>query len=239
MTAGAATATKTVLVADDTAFVRDRFKAALEAAGHSTRVASTGPELVELVRQGRTRFNLIVIDLHLPQGQGLQLLRQVQALGCTSPIVIFSGTIAAAADVRELVALGVAGYINEYTAAQNILPALAPHLFPDHYRRRTSPRVALGIPIAYRFGNTIATATMVNVSNGGMAIRTTNVLQVGTTMKVHFRLPGTAHDVDADAVVRWGEHKTSMGTSFTQMTGDGQLIVDSFVEAHFFSNRRA
>ena len=34
----------------------------------------------------------------------------------------------------------VAGYINEYSAVQHIVPALAPHLFPDHYNRRSSPR---------------------------------------------------------------------------------------------------
>ena len=35
---------------------------------------------------------------------------------------------------------------------------IAPHLFPDNFNRRGSPRVVLGIPVAYRFGNTIAAA---------------------------------------------------------------------------------
>ena len=74
------------------------------------------------------------------------------------PILVFSGTIATADEVRELAALGVAGYINEYSAVQHILPSLAPHLFPDNFNRRGSPRVVLGIPVAYRFGNTIAAA---------------------------------------------------------------------------------
>ena len=51
-------------------------------------------------------------------------------------VVIFSGTIANADEVRELAALGVAGYINEYSAVQHILPSLAPHLFPDSFSRR-------------------------------------------------------------------------------------------------------
>ena len=74
------------------------------------------------------------------------------------PIVVFSGTIASAGEVRELSSLGIAGYVNEYSATQHVLPALAPHLFPDSFNRRGSPRVALGVPIAYRFGNTIAAA---------------------------------------------------------------------------------
>lgn len=239
MTTGAMTEVRRVLVADDTAFVRDRFKAAIEAAGHEAAVAGTASDALSLLHAG-TRFDLIILDLQLPQGHGLELLRAMHAAQDShGPIVVFSGTIASVADASQLAALGVAGYINEYTSAQNILPALAPHLFPDHYQRRTSPRVALGIPIAYRFGNTIATATMVNVSHGGVGIRTTNALDSGTTVKVRFRLPGTPHEIDADSVITWSQKGVGMGVQFTQLTGDGQAIVDDFVQAHFFSNRKA
>ena len=97
--------------------------------------------------------------------------------GCRS--LVFSGTIASADEVRELAALGVAGYVNEYSAVQHILPSLAPHLFPDSFNRRGSPRVVLGIPIAYRFGNTIAAALTLNLSRGGIAVRTTSPLEAG------------------------------------------------------------
>ena len=92
------------------------------------------------------------------------------------PILVFSGTIASAEEVRDLAALGVAGYVNEYSAVQHILPSLAPHLFPDNFNRRGSPRVVLGIPVAYRFGNTIAAALTLNLSKGGVAIRTMSPL---------------------------------------------------------------
>ena len=239
MTAEAMHVVRTVLVADDTAFVRDRFKAAIEAGGHHAFAVGSGSELIALVRTGDIRFDLIVLDLQLPNGRGVELLRALQATNRCGPIVVFSGTIANVADVRDLGALGVAGYINEYTSAQNILPALAPHLFPDHYRRRASPRVALGIPVAYRFGNTIATATMINVSQGGLGIRTANVLEPGTSLKVRFRLPGTGRDVDADGTIAWVQRKIGMGVQFAQVAGDGQTLLDHFVQAHFFTNRRA
>ena len=92
------------------------------------------------------------------------------------PILVFSGTISSADEVRELAALGVAGYVNEYSAVQHILPSLAPHLFPDNFNRRGGPRVVLGIPVAYRFGNTIAAALTLNLGKGGIAIRTTSPL---------------------------------------------------------------
>jgi uncharacterized protein (TIGR02266 family) len=235
---GTMTAVRTVLVADDTAFVRERFKSAIESAGHQVFTAGTAQELLSLVRSTNVHLDLIVLDLQLPHGSGVELLRVLHKTEGHAPIVIFSGTIASADTARELGGLGVAGYINEYTAAQNILPALAPHLFPDHYRRRTTPRVALGIPVAYRFGNTIATATMVNVSQGGLGIRTTNLLEIGTSIKVRFRLPGTVREVDAEGFVAWADRKLGMGMQFTNVAVEDQKIIDAFVQAHFFTNRK-
>jgi hypothetical protein len=102
----------------------------------------------------------------------------------------FSGTIASAQEVRELAALGVAGYVNEYTAVQHIVPSLIPHLAADQQNRRSSPRAVAAVAVSYRFGNTIAAALTLNVSRGGLAIRTTSALDVGTGLKVRFRLPG-------------------------------------------------
>ena len=41
---------KTVVVADDTAFVRDRFRAALENAGHKAIVVKSAAELLARIR---------------------------------------------------------------------------------------------------------------------------------------------------------------------------------------------
>ena len=239
MTASTLVAVKTVLVADDTAFVRDRFKAALEGAGHRAVVVGTGPELLAKLRAEASRIDLVVLDLRLPQGHGVELLRGLRKAGVQTPVVVFSGTIASAAEVRDLALLGVSGYINEYTSVQHILPSLAPHLFPDHYNRRSSPRVVLGIPVSYRVGNTIAAALTLNVSRGGLAIRTTSLLEIGTTVKVRFRLPSVKKDVEAEARIAWVDRRVGMGLQFTTMDEANQSAIGGFVQSHFFSNRKA
>ena len=162
--------TKTVVVADDTAFVRDRFRTAIENAGHKVLLVKSAAELLARVRADLDRIDLIVVDLRLPHAPGVDLVRSIRKLDDGRlPVLIFSGTIANADEVRDLAALGVAGYVNEYSAVQHILPSLAPHLFPDNFNRRSSPRVVLGIPIQYRFGNTIAAALTLNLSRGGIA----------------------------------------------------------------------
>src|SRR5688572_11358435 len=137
-----AVASKTVIVADDTAFVRDRFRSALQSAGHRASIVSDAPSLLARVREDSSKVDLVVTDLRLPTMQGTALVRALRGIaGFQAPIVVFSGTIANADEVRELSLLGVAGYINEYSAVQHNVPALSPHLFPDQYRLRTSPRM--------------------------------------------------------------------------------------------------
>src|SRR5213082_917220 len=210
--ASTSVSTKTVVVADDTAFVRDRFRTAIEQAGHKAIVVKSAAELLARVRGDLETIDLVIVDLRLPHAPGVDLIRSIRKLDEGKlPVLIFSGTIASADEVRELAALGVAGYVNEYSAVQHILPSLAPHLFPDNFNRRGSPRVVLGIPVAYRFGNTIAAALTLNLSKGGVAIRTMSPLEQHAKVRVRFRLPGSKVDVEADSRVAWSDRRTGMG----------------------------
>jgi len=235
-----AVSSKTVVVADDTAFVRDRFRTAVENAGHKAIIVKSSAELLARLRADLPTIDLIVLDLRLPQAPGVELVKSIRKLDDGKlPVLIFSGTIASADEVRELAALGVAGYVNEYSAVQHILPSLAPHLFPDNFNRRASPRVVLGIPIQYRFGNTIAAALTLNLSRGGIAIRTTSPLENGAKIKVRFRMPGAKKDIDAEGRVAWSDRRVGMGIQFEKVEPANQSLIDQFVDAHFFSNRKA
>ncbi len=231
---------KTVVIADDTAFVRDRFRTAVENAGHKAITVKSAAELLARVQADLDQVDLIVLDLRLPHAPGVELVRSIRKLDDGRlPILVFSGTIASADEVRDLAALGVAGYVNEYSAVQHILPSLAPHLFPDNFNRRSSPRVVLGIPIQYRFGNTIAAALTLNLSHGGIAIRTTSPLENGVKIKVRFRMPGSSRDLDAEGHVAWSDRRVGMGVQFEAVEPESQTIIDNFVDAHFFTNRKA
>src|SRR5256886_10528391 len=233
---GSAVTAKTVVVADDTAFVRDRFRTAVEGAGHKAIAVKRAAELLARVRADLDQIDLIVLDLRLPHAPGVDLVRGIRKLDEGKlPVLIFSGTIASADEVRELAALGVAGYVNEYSAVQHILPSLAPHLFPDNFNRRGSPRVVLGIPIQYRFGNTIAAALTLNLSHGGIAIRTTSPLDGGSQIKVRSRMPGSKKDIAAEGRVAWSDRRVGMGLQFETLDPAQQTLIDNFVDAHFFS----
>jgi len=231
--------TKTIIVAGDTADVRDRFSHALTGAGHTPLPIDTAVALLARVRDDVLSIDLIVLDLHLSDSDGVELVRAIRRLEGTRrlPLVVFSGTIGSAEDVRDLAALGVSGYVNEHSVPQNILPSLAPHLFPDNFNRRGSPRVVLGIPVSYQLGNTIAAALTLNLSKGGLAVRTMSPLQQGSKITARFRLPDGKTDVETESRISWSDRRIGMGVQFEKVEPADQGAIDEFVDRHFSSNR--
>jgi uncharacterized protein (TIGR02266 family) len=225
---------KTVVVASDTPFVRDRFKSALDAAGHRALIVKSVAQLLVNVRADFDDLDLIVLDLRLPNS-GIELVKRIRKLdGGRLPILLFSGGVQSVDEVRELAALGVAGYLNEYSAAEHILPSIAPHLFPGTFHKREFPRVVMGIPVSYRIGKTITAAIGMDLSGGGLAIRTNNPPVRGTVVKVKFALPGSKRELEVEGVVTWSVGKAGVGLQFTKVKAADQNAINSFVEQHFF-----
>jgi uncharacterized protein (TIGR02266 family) len=226
---------KTVAVTSSTQFVRDRFKTALDAAGHRALMVKSVAQLLAHVRADFEDLDLIVLDLKMPHAAGVDLVKRIRKLDSGRlPILVLSGSVTSVEEVRELAALGVAGYLNEYIAVEHILPSMAPHLFPETFNRRENPRVVMGIPVSYRIGKTIAAALALNVSSGGVAIRTSNPAVRGTALKLKFALPGSKKEIETEAVVCWSDQKAGMGVQFTKVKPTDQQILNGFVEAHFF-----
>jgi CheY-like chemotaxis protein len=116
---------KCVVIADDSASVRDRFRTTAESAGHRAIAVRSAAELFARVPADLDRLDLLVVDLRLPHCAGAELIRTVRKPDDGRlPILAFSGTVSSAEEVRELAALGGAGYVNEYSAVQHILPSL-------------------------------------------------------------------------------------------------------------------
>jgi uncharacterized protein (TIGR02266 family) len=221
--------TKTVLVAHRAGHVRDRFAAALADAHHRYVLAGTAPAALQAAA-AEHGISLALVDLGL-QEDGVALVRALRRPHAV-PVVVFSGSIASAAVLPQLAQSGVVGYVNDHAATPQILPALAPHLFPDSFNRRTSVRVALGVPVSYRTGRSPVGAVTLNVAKGGIAIRTMNPATRGAPIHVKFRLPGVVTEIEASGHVAWSDGKVGMGVQFDRISAAHQAVLDAFVDEH-------
>ena len=227
---------KTVIVAIDNTNVSGRFSTTLQEAGHRTIDVRTREELLHRLRMPSVVADLVVLDLRLGE-QGIELVSALRMLDSKIPIVVFSGSVGSTADVRELAKLGVDSYMNEHCTARDIVPSLAPRLFPDNFNRRTGTRILLDLPIAYRFADSIATAPTLNLSRSGLAVRTMTPVEVGTKVHVRFRLPCSESDIEIDCRVAWSNRRIGMGLQFEKIRNLDQLALDEFVDQHIFDDR--
>ena len=225
-----AASSRTVMIASGATGVRARFAEALQRAGHRTLEAGRTGDLLVSVDTDRLGVDLVLLDLGLAGGDRVSLVRRLGDRAVSLPTIIFSGSIVGADEVRELAAIGVSGYVNEHLDAEQILPSLGPHLFPERFDRRGSRRVVLAIPVSYRFDDTIAGALTLNISKGGLAISTMTPLAISTEARARFRLPGSEGEIGATSRVVWSDRRVGMGLQFEQVDAGDQTVIDDYVD---------
>jgi CheY-like chemotaxis protein len=197
--------------------VRERFAAACADAQHAFVMAATAPAARQAGADAARPVHLALVDLGLADaGDGIALVHVLARMpeGRPRPVVVFAGSVQSAADIQALNAARIAGYVNEFATTAQILPALAPHLFPDSFNRRASARVPLEMPIVLRSGDAVAGAMTVNVGRGGVAIRTMQPIAASSIVSMTFRLPGTAEEVAVDGRVAWTDRTLMVGVQF-------------------------
>lgn len=223
---------KTILIAHHAADIRDRVAAALADARHDYVTAGTADAALEAAGDETRPISLAVIDLDLTTDAAAFVGAIKQRSERNVPVVIFAGSVRSGADVPTLLAAGVSGYLNEHAATAQLVPALAPHLFPDSFDRRSSPRVTLGIPVSYRAGQTIAGALTLNIGKGGVGIRTMSPVPAGSPIQIKFRLPAGTTDIEATGRVAWSNRQVGFGIQFERVDAQAQTAIDGFVDAN-------
>lgn len=78
-----------VHVIDDDSAVRNSLRFLLKAAGYEAATYASGPEL--LSQAGDLRPGCIVTDVRMPEMNGLELVRQLKALGVPHPVIVMTG----------------------------------------------------------------------------------------------------------------------------------------------------
>ena len=78
-----------ILVVDDEIGIRGAVQRALERAGHEIMLAVDGLEAARAIRE--VGADLALIDIHMPNMDGMELLITLQAIAPTMPVVVMSG----------------------------------------------------------------------------------------------------------------------------------------------------
>ena len=173
---------------------------------------------------------LVLLDLRTADVEAARLSDAWRdRFGTQLPIIVIAESVQTAAEVRALHAAGVTGYLSASTDEAQLMPALAPWLYPDNFNRRSHARLEIGLPVSYRAGDTVAAALTRNIGSGGMAVRTTQTLPPETPLVLSCRLPGVADELTIEARVCWCEPGVAMGLTFTRVSAADQAAIDACV----------
>jgi PAS domain S-box-containing protein len=80
-----------ILVIDDDDVDRMAVRRALKSAEMTTEVAEAGDGATAIQLMKQTHFDCVLLDHHLPDHDGLTVLRQIRAAGITTPVIMMTG----------------------------------------------------------------------------------------------------------------------------------------------------
>lgn len=99
-----------VLVIDDTKNIRMLLRECLECDGYDVTTASGGTEALGFL--SHTEFDLIFLDVRMPEVSGTEVLRQMRQMGVSTPVVMITafGTVKNAVECTQL---GAVAYLQK------------------------------------------------------------------------------------------------------------------------------
>ena len=114
---------KRLLIVEDDLFLREAFRMMLEDSGYQVGEAGTAAEALTAVEDNKP--NLILLDLGLPDRNGLELARQLKAETRTADIVIVALTgRVGTKEQRECIEAGCAAYFSKPISPRELLKKL-------------------------------------------------------------------------------------------------------------------
>jgi two-component system copper resistance phosphate regulon response regulator CusR len=119
-----------ILIAEDEERIASFIERGLQASGYSTKVVRDGDSALHLARSGN--FDLMILDLGLPQQDGLEVLHTLRNEGTSIPVVILT----ARSSVTELVT-GFEGGADDYITKPFSFEELLVRLRARLHRKRS------------------------------------------------------------------------------------------------------
>jgi len=127
-----------ILLVDDSEDVRRSVRAVLAGAVADPEIGEAGDAAGALAALARERWDVVLLDLSLPDRSGLQALRDIRRLYPALPVIVMS-FYAEAEYAAAARAAGAVGYVAKGSAAAAIAAAVRGALRPAEDARRPPP----------------------------------------------------------------------------------------------------
>lgn len=90
-------------------------------------------------------------------------------------------------------------------------------------------RCPIAVPTVIHFGGLRISCTMINISEGGLALHSQAAFKPGTPVRAEFTLPGEPSAFDIDAEICWSDDKGRAGIQFRAVSSGQQFVLQSWL----------
>lgn len=105
-----------ILLVDDDKFLLDMYKKKFEASGMKVDVSNNPKEIIDKLKEGTTKYDILIFDIIMPGMDGLELLEAIRKENLMpEAIVIMLTNEGDSAKIEKAKSLGVEGYIVKAT----------------------------------------------------------------------------------------------------------------------------
>lgn len=193
-----------ILVVDSSPVDRKRMRSILEAAGHGVIEAATPEDaMAELDRIPRTDVMLVLTELYFPGGTGMDLIRRIQSLEITLPVLIV--TVQPPRErVIELINAGVSTVVTKPFGADMLLRRVTATLTEMGLLRQGE-----GDSISWQITDYIRRELKRSERSGGaFSLAVCRVLDTRSGRAIPVLMTGLAHILrESDVLARMGENQ--------------------------------
>jgi len=185
-------------------------------------------------RLTKSKIDALIVDCDLNGSS--QLLRELQLVENppkTVPLVIMG----APQTTRTLDATGALFAFEKPISVEQAVRTLsaARNMILDG--RLRYHRAGLEVPVSLAAkGNRSCEAFLVNLSQGGMQVRTDDVCDITKPMQVTFDLPGARSILKAQAEIAWRDQRGNLGIRFVKLAPQQQRTLQLWLAQQYFAN---
>src|SRR5215472_13651356 len=86
------TTKKTVLIGEDEMEVRGYLEMALRCQGYAVELAQDGDEVLACLQSSRSEISVVLLDLSMPNRDGIDTLREIRRINPELPVIVVSGS---------------------------------------------------------------------------------------------------------------------------------------------------
>jgi hypothetical protein len=187
-----------------------------------------------MARLNKSKVDALIVDCDLNGStQFLQELQQGEKRVNTTPLVIMGGPHCN----RSLDETGALFAFEKPISVEQAVRTLSAARSMILDGRLRYHRAGLEVPVAVTCkGRKQADGYLVNVSQGGMQIRTGEQVACTKGLQISFDLPGARSALKAQAEVAWQDNRGNVGVKFVKLAANQQRTLQLWLAQQYFAN---